>query len=114
MAAFKPDQSPLDVEQFYVHLKRLAPQDWRAMARALRFATLRSADDDKYLVLTPCSTGHVCQTSPAFAACTRDGKACFFAYERTFRKATYFPDRARWPADLTPVLDDWVNGEMRD
>jgi uncharacterized protein YecT (DUF1311 family) len=114
MATFKHDQSPLDIEQFDVHLKRLAPGDWRAMARALRFATLRSADDDKYLVLSPCSTGHVCQTSAAFAACTRDGKACFFAYERTFMKATYFPDRARWPADLTPVVDDWAKGEMRD
>jgi uncharacterized protein YecT (DUF1311 family) len=114
MAAFKPDQSPLDIEQFYVHLRRLAPEDWRAMARALRFATLRSAEDDKYLVLSPCSNGHVCQTSAAFAACTKNGKACFFAYEWSFAKVKYFPDRARWPADLTPVVDDWVKGEMRD
>jgi uncharacterized protein YecT (DUF1311 family) len=114
MADFRHDQSPLDIEQFYLHLRRLAPQDWRAMARALRFAALRSADDDKYLVLSPCSNGHVCQTSPAFAGCTKDGKACFFAYEWRFGKVKYFPDRARWPADLAPVVDDWVNGEMRD
>jgi uncharacterized protein YecT (DUF1311 family) len=114
MADFKKDQSPLDIEQFYVQLKRLAPQDWRAMARALRFAALRSADDGKYRVLSPCSIGRSCQAGAAFAACSRDGKACFFAYEWSFAKVKYFPDRARWPADVTPVVDDWVNGEMRD
>jgi uncharacterized protein YecT (DUF1311 family) len=107
-ADFKRDQSPLDIEQFYVHLKRLAPGDWRPMARSLRFAALRSADDDKYLVLSPCSIGRSCQNSPTFAACTKNGKACVFAYEWSFTKVKYFPDRVRWPADLTPVVDDWV------
>jgi uncharacterized protein YecT (DUF1311 family) len=114
MADLHQDGSPLEIEQFYGHLKRLAPQDWYRMARALSFATRRSADEDKYLVLTPCSNGHSCQGGAAFAACSKDGKACFFAYEWKYAEIKYFPDRARWPADLTPLLDQWVKGEMRD
>lgn len=115
MAGFKEDQSPVQVEQFHRDLKRLAPRDWRPMAQALSFALLRSEAEDKYLVLTPCSSGHTCQAGNAFAGCTRDGRSCFFAWEEfESKKVKYFPDRVRWPADLTPVVDDWVKGEMRD
>jgi uncharacterized protein YecT (DUF1311 family) len=116
MDDFHQGESPTDIEQFYLSLKRLAPRDWRPMAQALSFATVRSVDDDKgkYVVLSPCSTGRSCQVGNTFAAYAKAGKRFFFARDVLGSGVTYFPGRATWPADLTPVVDQWVGGAMRD
>jgi uncharacterized protein YecT (DUF1311 family) len=116
MADFHQGDSPTDIEQFYLSLKRLAPRDWRPLALALSFATVRTTRDDtgKYIVLSPCSTDRSCQVVNAFAAYAKAGKRFFFARDVLGSGVTYFPDRAAWPADLTPIVDEWVGGAMRD
>jgi uncharacterized protein YecT (DUF1311 family) len=113
MADFHDNESPIDNEQFYNSLKRLAPRDWRPMARALSSATVRSDEDDKYVVLSPCSTGHSCQGGNAFAAYAKGSQNFFFADEQR-SGVKYFPDRSKWPTELTQIVDQWVKGEMRD
>jgi hypothetical protein len=62
--------------------------------------------------LSPCSRGH-CQSADVFAAYAKAGKTFFFAHD-VAGSVKYFPDRARWPADLTQIVDEWVGGAMRN
>jgi len=122
MADFHDNASPTDIEEFFDSLKRAAPRDWRSMAEALQYAFVRSDDaDNKYVVLSPCSGSRGCPSESAFAAYATATKSFFFAYELPNSKlgrdragVIYFPDRAKWPADLSQIIRKWSEGEMRD
>jgi hypothetical protein len=99
-------------------LKRAAPGDWRAMARTLQWAIVRSEPDDGVIVLTPCSGGsRFCMSENAFAAYTKGSKAFYFAYEVSGgppAEVHYYPARETWPAGLSEIVARWANGEMRE
>jgi hypothetical protein len=123
MSDFHDDDSPTDNEEFFNSLKRAAPRDWRPMARALQFARVRADEAGKYVLFSPCSGFHGCPAESAFAAYEKASQKFFFAYEvfelkygrdRSDNAVVYYPERSRWPTDLSKLVDKWVQGEMRD
>jgi uncharacterized protein len=101
MADFHGDGPPTDNEEFYNSLKRMAPRDWRPMARALQFASV--GENDKYVLMSACSGRRGCPDENALAAYAKASKTLFFAYELSGSKykedhaqqIIYYPDRAQ-------------------
>jgi hypothetical protein len=118
MADFSAGDPPTDNEEFFNALKRAAPGDWRAMARALQWAVVRSAPDDGAIVLAPCSGGsRLCMSEHAFAAYAKASKTFYFAYEALGgppAEVHYYPARETWPTDVSEIVARWANGEMRE
>ena len=115
MADFPGDGAPTDNEEFYNSIKRIAPRDWRSIAQALQSASV--GENDNYLLMSTCSGRRGCPTENAFAAYAKASKTFFFAYELPGSKykddhaqqIIYYPERAKWPADLAELVDEWVN-----